>query len=218
MKQNSTRSARATRKCPCCRDMPAPTYKLNICAVGERPVEDVLCALSCQPRWHSTQTWVLCQQEYLLSLHEFGSCHRHWGWESEGRSRDSGLVLPSLTLPSLSLHLPNPFEGPPRSPKRRFWRFGLFGRFLVLVWSFCLNQMHREQNLGQNGRFCEPNFWFSRPFGRGKNGKRLRREQCYPVLIINNNRRTPPLTAHFFPFWTRFWIWELFFGGASYVH
>ena len=60
--------------------MPAPTYKLNICAVGERPVEDVLCALSCQPRWHSTQTWVLCQQEYLLSLHEFGSCHRHWGW------------------------------------------------------------------------------------------------------------------------------------------
>ena len=80
MRQNGTRSARATRKCPCCRDMPAPTYKLNICAVGERPVEDVLCALSCQPRWHSTQTWVLCQQEYLLSLHEFGSCHRHWGW------------------------------------------------------------------------------------------------------------------------------------------
>ena len=62
MKQNGTQSASETRKCPGCHDMP------------------VLYALSCQPRWHNTQTWVLCQQEYLLSWHELGSCHRPWGW------------------------------------------------------------------------------------------------------------------------------------------
>ena len=62
MKQNGTKSASETRKCPGCHDMP------------------VLYALSCQPRWHNTQTWVLCQQEHLLSFHESGSCHRHWHW------------------------------------------------------------------------------------------------------------------------------------------